>query len=667
LIHNITGTGGDDTIIGDELNNTIRGGAGNDTLGGGAGNDYLDGGTGNNTVTYAYSSSSIEVDFKIGLGYVNAGDQDTLVNIQNAIGGSSGDIFKMAIGDIENTIDGNNSSGNLVSYEYYTAGVTVDLGTASAQTVVTGSGDIDTLINIQNIKGGEGNDTFRTNFAVSNQFDGNSGNNTMDYSNANASQKIVVTLDGANFRDVTIGTGTVVDSVKNIQNVYGGAGNDTIIGDGNSNILDGGSGNDLIRGIAGLNNLRGGAGDDTVYGGTGNDIIDGGSGSDTIYANAGDNLIYGGDDGDTIVSGTGNDTIYGGYVDGSSVHQDNSLQDWVSFDGALANVTINLNSATVGTFAGATGYAQSAATGLDSLFGIENIIASANNDNITLNDTIVNTVYGGAGSDTIKVASSAYTGGNTIDGFGVSGVQNSSDSDTMDYSELENTQNIIVDLNTTDVNGYATVTFAGGINADKLKNVENITGTDGNDILYGKSGQNNTLIGGLGDDTLMGRSGDNYLDGGEGTTNNTVSYAYVGSSSRVVVNLDEQTANVVGSGYSDVIRNIQNVIGGDGDDTITGSSLVNTLQGGLGADTFVMKGSANDIIYGGSWNGVAHTDTNAQDTVDYSGYSNKVLINLTNETATVDVNNDGFDGGDKIDAIYGIDNVIGTNTSRYYL
>ena len=27
-----------------------------------------------------------------------------------------------------NTIDGNNSNGNLVSYEYYTAGVTVDLG-----------------------------------------------------------------------------------------------------------------------------------------------------------------------------------------------------------------------------------------------------------------------------------------------------------------------------------------------------------------------------------------------------------------------------------------------------------------------------------------------------------------------------------------------------------
>ena len=68
------------------------------------------------------------------------------------------------------------------------------------------------------------------------------------------------------------------------------------------------------------------------------------------------------------------------------------MQDWVSFESALANVMVNLNQATAGTFAGATGYAQSAATGLDSLFGIENIIASANDDNITLNDTTIKTV-----------------------------------------------------------------------------------------------------------------------------------------------------------------------------------------------------------------------------------------------------------------------------------
>ncbi|MFA6789343.1 MAG: calcium-binding protein, partial [Arcobacteraceae bacterium] len=663
-IQNIIGTDGNDSIYGDTGANTLRGGAGNDTLMGRDGNDYLDGGSGNNTVSYAYSTSSVELDFKIGLGYVSASDQDTLVGIQNAIGGTNSDIFKMASGDIANTINGNSALGNLVSYEYYTAGVTVDLGSSLAQTVVTGSSDIDTLINIQNIKGGEGNDTFKTNFAISNQFDGNSGNNTMDYSNANASQKIVVTLDGANFRDVSIGTGgsLIVDSIKNIQNVYGGAGNDDITGDGNSNILKGGDGSDILRGIAGLNSLYGEAGADTIYAGTGNDFIDGGADNDTIYANAGENIIYGGSGVDTIFSGSGDDTIYGGTADVIGAEQ-----DWVSFQTALASVTINLNKVSgdsvAGVFAGATGYAQSAATGLDSLFGIENIIGSANADIVILRDDEVNTIYAGAGSDTIQAGTSAYTGGNVIDGFGVTGIETASDSDTVDYSALTDaTNHLEIDLNDVDGSGFAAAIFSdGSIASDSLKSIENIIGTAGNDTLIGKNATNNTLIGGSGSDFLMGRSGNNYLDGGDGSSGNTVSYEYVtDDSKKVVIDLELQTANVVGSGYSDTIRNIQNAIGGSGADTITGSAQSNTLEGGSGADTFILTGSADDVVYGGSWDGVIHTDIH-NDTIDYSRFNNKLLINLETGNATVDVDNNGFDGTDKEDTFYGIENVVATS------
>ena len=656
-IQNIIGSAGNDTISGDDNNNTLKGGAGNDTLIGKGGNDYLDGESGNNTVSYAYSTSSVEVDFKIGQGFVSASDKDTLVNIQNAVGGSGQDVFKMASGNTVNIIDGNSNSENLVSYEHYTAGVSVDLGLASSQEVVTG--DFDTLIKIQNIKGGEGNDTFKTNFTIVNQFDGNSGNNTMDYSNANAAQSITVTLDGANFRDVIIGNGTV-DSIKNIQNVYGGAGNDTIIGDGNSNILKGGAGNDIIKGIAGLNSLYGEDGADIITGGTGDDFIDGGANNDIIYANAGNNIIYGGTGTDTIFSGSGNDTIYGG-----SATDVGTEQDWVSFQNALAGVTVNLNKVSTDVvtdvFTGATGYATGLATGIDSLFGIENIIGSANKDTVTLRDTEVNTIYAGAGSDIIKAGTTAYIGGNTIDGFGVTGTQDSSDSDIMDYSVLGVGQNISVDLNIVDGSGFSDVTFNSGINLDKLKNIENITGTAGNDTLKGADGVNNTLIGGAGSDFLMGRSGNNTLDGGDGSTGNYVSYEYVvDNTKRVIVNLDEQTANVVGSGYNDTIKNIQNVIAGAGDDTITGSSSSNTLIGGAGADKFVMRGELSDTVYGGSItfnadgsiNSASHTDTNTQDTIDYSSYTNKAIINLTLGTAQVDL---------KTDTFYGIDNAIGTS------
>ncbi len=164
------------------------------------------------------------------------------------------------------------------------------------------------------------------------------------------------------------------------------------------NILKGGAGDDIIKGIAGLNLLYGEDGADIITGGTGDDSIDGGADNDIIYANAGNNIIYGGAGTDTIFSGSGNDIIYGGTATDVGTEQ-----DWVSFESALANVTVNLNQATAGTLQELLDMLEVVATGLDSLFGIENIIASANDDNITLNDTTVNTVYGGAGSDTIKV------------------------------------------------------------------------------------------------------------------------------------------------------------------------------------------------------------------------------------------------------------------------
>ena len=92
---------------------------------------------------------------------------------------------------------------------------------------------------------------------------------------------------------IDIGT----DVLINIQNVTGGAGNDTIIGDGNANVLNGGAGND---------NLSGGAGNDTFNYtiGDGVDTIDGGADSDTlaISGTAGDDTIHVVTSGSTITS-----------------------------------------------------------------------------------------------------------------------------------------------------------------------------------------------------------------------------------------------------------------------------------------------------------------------------------------------------------------------------
>ncbi len=77
--------------------------------------------------------------------------------------------------------------------------------------------------------------------------------------------------------------------------IYGGAGADTIYGDGGSDKLHGGTGNDIIYGdnsqlddkYHGSDTLIGGAGNDTLHGGAGDDRLEAGSGTDRLYGGDG--------------------------------------------------------------------------------------------------------------------------------------------------------------------------------------------------------------------------------------------------------------------------------------------------------------------------------------------------------------------------------------------
>ncbi|MFT7639072.1 MAG: hypothetical protein ACI9G1_000799, partial [Pirellulaceae bacterium] len=73
--------------------------------------------------------------------------------------------------------------------------------------------------------------------------------------------------------------------------VYGGAGNDIIVGGGGENILSGGDGNDLITGGSATNVLIGGDGDDTLTDGGGENTIIGGTGSNSIVVTSGTNTV----------------------------------------------------------------------------------------------------------------------------------------------------------------------------------------------------------------------------------------------------------------------------------------------------------------------------------------------------------------------------------------
>src|SRR5215203_2636560 len=91
-------------------------------------------------------------------------------------------------------------------------------------------------------------------------------------------------------------------------NLFGGAGNDTLIGGSGADMLFGQSGNDTLLGKGGNDLLFGGDGNDTLTAGDGDDQMFGQSGNDRIIWNPGDDsdLMEGGDGTDTAEVNGGN-------------------------------------------------------------------------------------------------------------------------------------------------------------------------------------------------------------------------------------------------------------------------------------------------------------------------------------------------------------------------
>ena len=137
--------------------------------------------------------------------------------------------------------------------------------------------------------------------------------------------------------------------------------------------------------------------------------------------------------------------------------------------------------------------------------------------------------------------------------------------------------------------------------ADKLTgtdNSESIAGLGGNDTLDGRGGDD-TLLGGAGNDLLIGGPGGDKLNGGTGDMD-TISYML--SPMGVTINLVDGTARG-GDAEGDTLGNdIENVIGSEHDDTITGTddSLTANSLWGLGGNDVLRGWDGEDMLYGGA-------------------------------------------------------------------
>lgn len=94
-----------------------------------------------------------------------------------------------------------------------------------------------------------------------------------------------------------------------------------------------------------------------------------------------------------------------------------------------------------------------------------------------------------------------------------------------------------------------------------------------------------------GDDLIEGSAGNDVLNGGGGF--DTVDYT--GSTGGVTVNLTTNTASGDWA-QGDTLISIENIIGSQLDDFLTGSATLNILNGGLGAD-YMAGGANNDTYY----------------------------------------------------------------------
>jgi serralysin len=168
-----------------------------------------------------------------------------------------------------------------------------------------------------------------------------------------------------------------------------------------------------------------------------------------------------------------------------------------------------------------------------------------------------------------------------------------------------------------------------------------IVGTNKADELNGTS-HNDVINARGGDDLIIGSNGVDRINGGSGQ--DTVDYSNFTGSLSITLAETGETEVITDSPYHDTLVSIENITGGFGDDYFAGNSADNTFRGGAGDDYFVAS-NGYDTYYGNS----------GYDMVDYSKTGTGLTIRPTGfGYSTV------IAGGTAYDALYSIENIIGT-------
>ncbi|WP_439815000.1 beta strand repeat-containing protein [Zavarzinia sp. CC-PAN008] len=512
---------GADRMTGGAGADTIDGGTGDDVLSGAAGNDTLIGGDGLDTLTAGIGADILD-------------------------GGAGNDSFRFGVAELTSADTVNGGTGRDV------------LTFTSSGVIAASSLDKVSLVEVIQLANGANRLTL---------------SNTAVDAVASGTAADLLSVIGGSGLDIIDASGiatTGADGRRNLVQLFGAAGNDTLLGGAGENYLSGDAGDDLLSGLAGDDSLLGGVGNDTLLAGTGNDKVFGGDGNDTFRMAEAE---LGGVTGnrDSLLGGLGIDTLQfttAGTIAGSDLSGVEQIEviRLASGNNTVALLERNATSATGGviTVVGNAGTDVLDASSVDT--GGVHLLGAAGNDTLIGgggrnvldggegNDVLVagsgtNTLIGGNGNDTFRFedpfTSASIIGGAGADtlvvggGFGawtlptsatslISGVEvirletsssAAGNADTIDIADSTvasagNRLLVIGDgsaniLNASAVAAGRSVTLVGNGGADQLsggQGADRLEGGDGNDVLKGNGGAD-VIVGGTGNDTITGGTG----------------------------------------------------------------------------------------------------------------------------------------------------------------
>lgn len=646
VIEHVFSGSGNDQIFAGATATEIRGGAGNDNIYGGVGADTLDGGDDNDNLQGGAGGDALIGGNGFDIAYYSGGTVGVTADLSGIVvgqGHAAGDTFASIEGIVASQFGDTLYGDDFTNVIYGVAGADYVNGRGGTDYIYGGDGDdvIEGGTGSNYLYGGNDNDRFILGSGTD-TVAGESGTDTLDFSAQGGFVQVdlsgATAHGGAAAGDVYTGMENIIGSALGdtffgsslinsfvggggIDNIYGAIGDDTLDGGNDSDNLDGGIGADRLIGGSGFDvayysqaaaavtaDLRGtiagqgeAAGDtfssiegivgsqfaDVFYGDATANVIYGLSGADNIYSGAGADTLDGGENNDNLDGGIGADGLFGG----------NGF-DTAYYSLATTSVTADLAALIAG---------QGEAAG-DTYSSIEGIVGSQFGD-MLYGDAAGNIIIGLAGSDILdgRGGNDHLYGGNDNDTLiGGAGADNllggTGGFDTASY--VTATAAVRADLS-------GVVTGVGDGLGDRFTDIEAITGSDFNDVLYG-NGLANTLSGGLGADNLYGGAGIDGLNGGDNNDNlaggagadslnggsGTDFAFYSQATSAVTADLTGAVAGV-GEAAGDTYSSIEGVVGSQFNDMLYGDGNGNSIMGLSGADSLNGRGG-HDYLYGGN-------------------------------------------------------------------